>query len=96
VTESNSTERDGIQDFNLGDLIDLSRIDANTLITGDQAFTFVGQNAFSRTAGELRYQNQAGPVWLVQGDSDGDGVSDFEVFVVITDNDPITAADFVL
>ncbi|HEX8381069.1 MAG TPA: calcium-binding protein, partial [Allosphingosinicella sp.] len=34
VAESNSTERDGIQDFNSGDLIDLSRIDANTLVAG--------------------------------------------------------------
>ncbi|HEX8483325.1 MAG TPA: Calx-beta domain-containing protein, partial [Allosphingosinicella sp.] len=57
VAESNSTERDGIQDFNAGDLIDLSRIDANTLVAGDQAFNFVGNAAFSGTAGELRFEN---------------------------------------
>jgi hypothetical protein len=71
VEESNSVERDGIQDFSAGDLIDLSRIDANTLLDGDQAFEFIGNAAFSKTAGELRFENISigGPVWLVQGDS---------------------------
>lgn len=98
VAESNSTERDGIQDFNSGDLIDLSRIDANTTIEGDQAFSFVGSAAFSNTAGELRFENisMGGPIWLVQGDIDGNGVSDFEVVLVINPADPITAGDFLL
>jgi len=98
VAESNSTERDGIQDFNSGDVIDLSRIDANTLIAGDQAFSFIGNAAFSNTAGELRFENISlgGPIWLVQGDTDGNGVSDFEVVLVINPADPITATDFIL
>ena len=98
VEESNSTERDGIQDFNAGDLIDLSRIDANTLVAGNQAFGFVGNAAFSGTAGELRFENISlgGPIWLVQGDVNGDGVSDYEVVLVINPVDPITAGDFVL
>ena len=96
--ESNSTERDGIQDFNAGDLIDLSRIDANTLVGGDQAFSFIGSAAFSNTAGELRFENISlgGPIWLVQGDTNGDGVSDFEVVLVISPADPITSGDFIL
>jgi Ca2+-binding RTX toxin-like protein len=98
VEESNSTERDGIQDFNAGDLIDLSRIDANTLVEGNQAFSFIGNAAFSGTAGELRFENISlgGPVWMVQGDNNGDGVSDFEVILVINPADPITASDFIL
>jgi Ca2+-binding RTX toxin-like protein len=98
VAESNSTERDGIQDFNSGDLIDLSRIDANTVLAGDQAFNFIGSAAFSNTAGELRFENISlgGPIWLVQGDTDGNGVSDFEVVLVISPADPITASDFLL
>jgi Ca2+-binding RTX toxin-like protein len=98
VEESNSTERDGIQDFNSGDLIDLSRIDANTLVAGNQAFGFIGNAAFSNTAGELRFENISlgGPVWMVQGDTNGDGVSDFEVVLVISPPDPITASDFIL
>jgi Cadherin-like domain/SdrD B-like domain/Bacterial cadherin-like domain/RTX calcium-binding nonapeptide repeat (4 copies) len=98
VAESNSTERDGIQDFNAGDLIDLSRIDANTLLGGNQAFNFIGSAAFSNTAGELRFENISlgGPIWLVQGDVDGNGVSDFEVVLVINPVDPITSSDFIL
>jgi Ca2+-binding RTX toxin-like protein len=98
TADSNSTERDGIQDFNAGDLIDLSRIDANELIDGNQAFDFVGNAAFSNKAGELRFENISlgGPVWLVQGDTNGDGVSDFEVVLVINPPDPITAGDFIL
>ncbi|HEX9964218.1 MAG TPA: calcium-binding protein [Allosphingosinicella sp.] len=96
--DSNSTERDGIQDFSPGDLIDLSRIDANTLIDGNQAFTFIGSAAFSGTASELRFENISlgGPVWMVQGDTNGDGVSDFEVILVINPPDPITSSDFIL
>jgi Ca2+-binding RTX toxin-like protein len=98
VADSNSTERDGIQDFNAGDLIDLSFIDADTVTAGNQAFDFVGTAAFTNTAGELRYENISlgGPIWLVQGDTNGDGVSDFEVVLVISPADPITAGDFVL
>ncbi|HLL30144.1 MAG TPA: Ig-like domain-containing protein, partial [Allosphingosinicella sp.] len=98
VLESNSTERDGIQDFSNGDLIDLSRIDANELIEGNQAFHFIGNAAFSNTAGELRFENISlgGPIWLVQGDTNGDGISDFEVVLVINPADPITSGDFIL
>ncbi|MGZ8997520.1 MAG: M10 family metallopeptidase C-terminal domain-containing protein, partial [Allosphingosinicella sp.] len=102
VAESNSTERDGIQDFNSGDIIDLSKIDANSLVGGNQAFEFIGSAAFggngAADAGELRFENISlgGPIWLVQGDVNGDGVSDFEVVLVISPPDPITAGDFIL
>ena len=98
VTNSNSSERDGIQDFTLGDMIDLSAIDANINTAGNDAFTFIGSAAFSNTAGELRFENISlgGPIWLVQGDVDGDGVSDYEVVLVINDGHPITAGDFLL
>ncbi|MDB5696498.1 MAG: calcium-binding protein, partial [Sphingomonas bacterium] len=77
---------------------DLSRIDADINTAGDQAFSFVGSAAFSNRAGELRFENISlgGPIWLVQGDTDGNGVSDFEVVLVINPADPITASDFVL
>jgi VCBS repeat-containing protein len=98
VTESNSTERDGIQDFNAGDRIDISAIDANILVAGDQAFTFIGSAAFSGTAGELRFSNISGgngPIWEVEADTDGNGQSDFEIILVISPADPITASDFI-
>jgi hypothetical protein len=96
VSESNSVERDGIQDFSLGDLIDLSRIDANTVAAGNQAFSFMGEGDLSGTAGELRFKSLSATVWEVKGDTDGDGDSDFELVLVINTPDPITAGDFIL
>jgi Ca2+-binding RTX toxin-like protein len=48
---------DVITDFNIaqGDRIDLSQIDANAYADGDQAFTFIGNAAFSGNPGELNY-----------------------------------------
>jgi Ca2+-binding RTX toxin-like protein len=94
LAESTSAGRDGIQDFSLNDVIDLSKIDANALLAGDQAFSFIGTAAFGNHAGELRFENSSGPIWLVQGDVDGDGVSDFELLVTISDGHTITSADF--
>jgi Ca2+-binding RTX toxin-like protein len=98
VEHSNSIERDGIQDFSLGDLIDLSQIDANTNTAENDAFSFIGNAAFSNVAGQLRFENISlgGPVWLVQADTDGNGVSDLEIILVISPPDPITASDFIL
>jgi Ca2+-binding RTX toxin-like protein len=57
------------------DRINLSGIDANTVLDGDQAFIYVGGLPFTGlVAGELRYENG-----LLQGDVDGDGAADFEV-----------------
>jgi Ca2+-binding RTX toxin-like protein len=39
--------RDTIRDFVSGDKIDLHLIDANASLAGDQAFSFIGTNAFS-------------------------------------------------
>ncbi|HEY6816026.1 MAG TPA: M10 family metallopeptidase C-terminal domain-containing protein [Croceibacterium sp.] len=96
VLDSTPGSRDGIADFTTGDRIDLSRIDANTLIAGDQRFEFIADNAFHGFAGELRAINPSGSQWLIQGDSDGNGVADFELYVVVTDASPITASDFLL
>jgi Ca2+-binding RTX toxin-like protein len=88
--------RDGIQDFTSSDRIDLSRIDANSGTGGNDAFTFIGTDAFHGTAGELRAVNTAGPIWTVSGDVNGDSVADIEFFVVVTDSHPLAGADFVL
>ncbi|WP_428424120.1 beta strand repeat-containing protein [Pararhizobium sp.] len=70
--------RDTIFDFShtQGDKIGLSGIDANTAITGDQAFIFKGTAAFSGTNGELRFEKQASDTY-VYGDTNGDKVADF-------------------
>jgi Ca2+-binding RTX toxin-like protein len=72
---------DHIVDFeDQTDLINLVGIDANTQVGGDQAFSFIGQNAFSHTAGELRIEG-SGSNWFVEGDIDGDGLADLIIQV---------------
>lgn len=72
---------DVILDFGAGDSIDLSGIDANTGVAGDQAFTFVG-NAAGKGAGELsmqRFGNMNAAEKALGMDLDGvDGVSAFQ------------------
>ncbi|NOU10258.1 MAG: calcium-binding protein, partial [Nitrospira sp.] len=72
--------RDVITDFAgagaaIGDKIDLTTIDANSLAAGNQAFIWGG--AF--TAGHLRY---AGGV--LQGNTDADAAAEFEIQLVGT------------
>jgi Ca2+-binding RTX toxin-like protein len=83
---------DRILDFTSGDLIDLSGIDANTTVAGDDAFSFVGTAGFSHVAGELRYEVISGNT-LVTGDVNGDAIADFEIEV--TGVHTFTSADFV-
>jgi Ca2+-binding RTX toxin-like protein len=73
---------DVIADFTSGaDKIDLSAIDANTNISGDQAFSSIGAKAFSRSPGQVRYEQATDAdghrYTLVQGDVNGDAVADF-------------------
>jgi Ca2+-binding RTX toxin-like protein len=94
--ESAPGASDEIRDFTQGDIIDLLRIDADTTVEGNQAFTFIGGDDFGNKAGELRFEHVTGSTWLIQGDRDGNGESDFEVTLVIPDSDPITSSDFFL
>jgi uncharacterized protein len=88
---------DLIGDFASGDLIDLSRIDANgDAGDGDQAFSFIGDGAFTGSAGQLRAVQLQPGLWLVEGDIDGDSVVDFAIGVQRTDPTPFEAADFLL
>ncbi len=85
--------RDLIEDFQPDeDLIDLTTIDASITEIGDQAFTFIGESAFSGTPGQLRY---AGGV--VAGDTNGDGGADLEISLSIFGTWPdLTDGDFLL
>lgn len=77
VSEIGGNEK--ITDFVTGvDKIRLSEIDANTTVAGNQAFTFIGNAAFSNTAGQLRTYTQGGDNYLA-GDVNGDGVADFTI-----------------
>jgi len=93
--DSSPVARDTINDFADGDKIDLSRIDAVAGGT-DDPFAFFGSTPFDGHAGELRYQNVSGNHWLVQGDTNGDGVADFELALTIADGHSLTAGDFVV
>ena len=71
--------RDTVLDFSSlqGDRIDLSTIDANTAIIGDDAFSYIDAAAFSNAPGELRFSGG-----ILAGDVDGNGVADFEIQLV--------------
>ncbi len=84
---------DEILDFTSGvDRIRLSEIDADSGVAGNQAFTFVGNSAFSGTAGELRTYSQGGDNY-VAGDVNGDGLADFTINV---NNANVVVTDFFL
>jgi Ca2+-binding RTX toxin-like protein len=87
---------DKIVDFShgQGDKIDLSPIDANVWVAGNQAFHFIGSGLFTHAAGELRYAYTSPTTTTVAGDVNGDGTSDFHI--VLSGNVALTAADFVL
>lgn len=77
VSDSRGTAIDVIKDFHRGeDKIDLRSIDAKTTLGGNQAFTFIGKTAFVGKAGQLRFSSG-----LLEGDTNGDGVADFQVKV---------------
>jgi serralysin len=84
-----SNTRDVIRDFQIGDRIDLRDIDANTLLSGDQAFRFIGSQSFHRIAGELSFSGG-----IVRGDTNGDGVADFEIQVIGVNS--LSMSDFIL
>lgn len=83
--------RDIITDFlgSEGDEIDLRSIDANTAVSGDQAFTFIGANSFTGAAGQLRFSGD-----ICRGDIDGDRGADFELQILGSSS--MQATDFLL
>ncbi|HEY0324658.1 MAG TPA: hypothetical protein VGC46_01605, partial [Allosphingosinicella sp.] len=96
VLESEPGLPDFIVDFSDGDIIDLALVDADSTTDGNQAFTFIDDNAFTGQAGQLRSEDLGGGNWVVQADIDGDGFSDFDLLVFSSDADPIASNDFIL
>ena len=93
-----TTTRDLIRDFVsgdsvTGDKIDLSMLDANNLLAGDQAFTWIGTAAFSNVAGQL-HQIARPDQTILEADLDGNGTSDFSI--AIKGTIVFAASDFVL
>lgn len=73
-----SKGRDTIFDFTSADRIDLSYIDANSKLSGDQEFKFIGKKGFSGKAGELRYDKKASDTYIY-ADTNGDKKADFAI-----------------
>ena len=88
------TGQDQIMDFSHaeGDKIDLSAIDANKALAGDQAFSFV-TGGFTHVAGQLIEVSKTGGM-LVEGDVNADGKADFAILVHAAS--PLGAGDFIL
>ena len=81
ITDFTSGSIKGIDNYTL----DLHFIDANTLVGGDQAFTYIGSNAFTHSAGELRaVSGKDGTSYHLYGDVNGDAVADFELSIHVT------------
>jgi len=79
------------------DKIDLSAIDASSLLRKNQAFSdpMSGLDAAFTGAGQLRFGYVAdADMTVVQGNTDGDAAAEFEIHLV--GQVPLVAADFVL
>jgi len=102
VSESRagSANRDVINGFSHGfDTISLRDMDANALSAVNERFDFIGTDRFAGTgassAGELRVQTLgAANAVIVEGDVNGDGVADFQLFINQTNY--MTGTDFLL
>ena len=66
-----------IQDFS-ADIIDLRQIDANLNTAGDQAFSFVGTNAFT-AAGQVHFFADGAGNTIVEGNVDSNLGADFQI-----------------
>jgi hypothetical protein len=73
--------RDAINTFAHGDKIDLSAIDANTRIAGNQAFVFSSSQSLTGQTGIVIAQQVATNSFLVLADINGDAHADFSLNV---------------
>jgi hypothetical protein len=91
--DSTAAARDTIA-FGPADRIDLSLIDAIDGTPANELFTFIGSDAFSHNAGELRAFDGGSGHWFVEGDVNGDGAADF--VLAVDTAAPLAASDFIL
>ena len=86
--------RDTITDFKStqNDKIDLSGIDANSVVADDQAFTFINNATFSADAtGQLRFDSKTG---ILYGSSNADTNAEFSI--LLSGVKSLVMGDFVL
>ena len=94
TSDSNADKTDRIMDFIRGlDKINLSGIDANELVQGNQAFTYSLNKPSEPSAGDLYFHS--GPDGAVlEGDVNGDGIADLRI--LLTNVGELQAGDFIL
>ncbi len=81
ISDSTVSAFDIIRDFVEGtDRIDLSGIDANTLLAGNQSFNFAGDNPMFVAEQDL-WTRATLTGTLVEGDVNGDSLADFRILV---------------
>ncbi|MGR3823727.1 MAG: calcium-binding protein [Salipiger marinus] len=99
ASDSAGATYDKLVGFDFGaDRIDLSSIDANSLLAGNQAFSFSVDKPFFTSAGDL-WTELGGAGIKILGDTNGDGVADFQLVVYGIGNPyevDFEAADFIL
>ena len=95
LAESSVTSFDTIVDFSEAqhDKINLSTIDASTKVSGNNAFVFIGNSAFTGTADQLRYVTSSSGT-DVFADINGDKVADLKIHLSTAVT--LHAADFAL
>ena len=89
---------DFIQDFSRAqaDRISLRDIDARINVSGNDAFTFIGNAAFTGVSGQLRFDyTSAANQYVVYGDVNGDKTADIAIYVISDSAAPV-ATDFSL
>jgi hypothetical protein len=94
INDSTSKNHDVITDFKhaQGDKIDLSAIDTNLVLTGDQEFTYIGSAEFNSDAtGQLRFDSKTSTLY---GSINADSTPEFAV--VLTGVKNLSVDDFIL
>lgn len=92
--DGTTSHRDVMLDFTGGDLIDLSQVDANAALDGNQGFAFVSGTAFTGLGQVIAVWNEGN--WLIQANTQGSLAADLSIVVVASSNFGWDAADFVL
>jgi hypothetical protein len=83
-------KRDRLRGFAALDKFDLTAVDANATVAGDQAFALIKQAPFSKP-GQVRWQF-VGTITLVQMNTDADLQPEFEV--ELTNRAALTVTNF--
>jgi Ca2+-binding RTX toxin-like protein len=92
LSQLSGTAQDHILDFQAEDRIDFSGIDADTHLSGTQAFSFIGGDAFTG-AGQVRAYSDGEGHTVIEGNINADLAADFRL--VLDSNFAVGADHFV-